>query len=90
MSAQLLFVHPEVCPDISCHGLPFVSLEPFSLLTHTQLNDHWEFSTVAEHLCKDPTYELVDLGEVLNVVTWVMRLTRGKLLKQPDWNELQD
>ena len=28
-------------------------------------------------------------GDVLNVVTRVMHLTRGKLLKQPDWDEWQ-
>jgi hypothetical protein len=32
---------------------------------------------------------LVSSGDVLNVVTRVMRLTRGKLLKQPDWDEWQ-
>ena len=35
------------------------------------------------------TYDLVDSGDVLNVVTRVMRLTRGKLLKQPNWAEWQ-
>ncbi len=45
---------------------------------------------MAEHLrtCR-PLYELVDSGDVLNVVTRVMHLTRGKLLKQPDWDEWQ-
>jgi hypothetical protein len=45
---------------------------------------------VADHLrtCK-PSYKVVNSGEVLNVTTHVMRLTRGKLLKQPDWNEWQ-
>ena len=45
---------------------------------------------MAEHLrtCK-PSYEHVRLGDVLNVVTRVMCLTRGKLLKQPDWDEWQ-
>ena len=45
---------------------------------------------VAEHLrtCK-PSYEHVRLGDVLNVVTRVMRLTWGKLLKQPDLDEWQ-
>jgi hypothetical protein len=90
MSAQLLFAHPEVRLDISRCGLPIVSSEPFSLLTHAQLNDLWEFPTVAKHLHKDPTYEIVDSGEVLNIVTQVMRLKYGKLLKQPDWNEWQD
>jgi hypothetical protein len=88
-SAHLLFTHPEVRPDISRRGLPIVSSEPFSLLTHAQLNDCWEFSTVAPHLSKKPTYDLIDSGEVLNVVTRVMRLTREKLLKQHDWEEWQ-
>jgi hypothetical protein len=77
VSAQLLFAHPDVYLDISRHGLPIVFLGSFSLLTHAQLNDRWEISTVAKHLHKYPTYELVDSGEVLNVVTRVMILTRG-------------
>jgi hypothetical protein len=88
-SAHLLFAHPEVRPDILRRGLPIISSEPFSLLTHAQLNDRWEFSTVASHLSKKPTYDLIESGEVLNVVTRVMRLTRGKLLKQHDWEEWQ-
>jgi hypothetical protein len=45
---------------------------------------------VPDHLqtCR-PSYELVDSGDVLNVVTQVMQLTRGKLLKQSDWDEWQ-
>ena len=81
-STHLLFAHPEVRPDVSRRGLPILSSEPFTLFTHAQLNDRWEFSTVASHLAKKPTYDLIDSGEVLNVVTRVMRLTRGKLLKQ--------
>ena len=79
--AHLLFAHPEVHPDVSRRGLLIISSKPFSLLTHAQLNDHWEFSTVASHLSKKPTYDLVNSGEVLNVVMRIMRLTRGKLLK---------
>ena len=81
-SAHLLFAHSEVQPDVSRQGLPIISSKPFSLLTHAQLNDWWEFSMVALQLSKKPTYDLVDSGEVLNVVTRVMRLTRRKLLKQ--------
>jgi len=89
-NVTLLFSHPEVRPNLSQEGIPIVSSAPFSQLTHAQLNNRWEFSTVAEHLrtCK-PSYELVNSGDVLNVVTRVMRLTRGKLLKQPDWDEWQ-
>ncbi len=42
--AILLFAHPEVRPDISRWGIPIVLSIPFSKLTHTQLNDHWEFA----------------------------------------------
>ena len=82
-TAHLLFAHLEIRPDVSRQGFPIISSEPFSLLTHAQLNDRWEFSTVAS------TYDLVDSGEVLNVVTQIMRLTQGKLLKQHDWEEWQ-
>jgi hypothetical protein len=89
-SVTLLFSHPEVRPNLSKDGIPIVSSAPFLHLTHTQLNNRWEFSTVAEHLrtCK-PSYELVSSGDVLNVITRGMRLTRGKLLKQPDWDKWQ-
>ena len=89
-SVTLLFSHPEIRPNLSQDGLPIVSSAPFSQLTHDQLNNRWEFSTVAGHLrtCR-PSYELVNSGDVLNVITRVMRLTRGKLLKQPDWDEWQ-
>jgi hypothetical protein len=36
-SAHLLFAHPDIRPDISRRGIPIVSSEPFSLLTHAQL-----------------------------------------------------
>jgi hypothetical protein len=86
--ATLLFAHPEVHPDISPKVLLIVSMAPFTQLIHEQLSNCWEFSTVAEHLHKSPN-ELVNSGQVLNVVTWVMPLSRGKLLKQPNWDEWQ-
>ena len=89
-SVMLLFSHPEVRPNLSQDGLPIVSSAPFTQHTHDELNNRWEFSTVTEHLrtCR-PSYEHVRSGDFLNVVTRVMRLTRGKLLKQPDWDEWQ-
>ena len=89
-STTILFSHPELRPNLSHDDVPIVSSALFSQNTHTQLNNRWEFLTVAEHLrsCK-PSYELVPSGDVLNVVTRVMRLTRGKLRKQPDWDEWQ-
>ncbi len=79
-SVTLLFSHPELRRDISNKGLPIVSLAPFLQQTHDQLNRRWDFSTVAEYLCKAPPYKIIDSGDVLNYVTRVMQLTRGKLL----------
>jgi hypothetical protein len=88
-SVTLLFSHPEIQPDISHDGLPIISSTPFHQHVHDQLNNRWDFSTVAEHLRKAPPYSLVDNGGILNVVTKVMKLTRRKLLQQSNWNNWQ-
>ncbi len=44
---------------------------------------------VADYLRKAPPYNIVESGDVLNCVTWVMRLTRRKLLQQDDWSDWQ-
>jgi hypothetical protein len=90
-SVPLLFSHPEIRPNLSRNGLPIVSSAPFRQHVHDQLNNRWEFSTVAQHLqSSKPTHHHVESGGVLNVVNRVMKLTRGKLLKQPDWNDWRD
>ena len=91
-TVPLLFLHPEIRQDISHDGLPIVSSAPFTEHIHDQLNHQWDFSTVVDHLCKAPPYEIVESGNVLNYVTRVMRLTRGKLTLQddlPDWQHLE-
>jgi len=81
---SLLFAHPEIRPDISCRGLPIMSTPPlFTQQVHDQLNNRWEFSTVSTHLRRPLSYQIVDDGGVLNTVTRIMKLTRGKLIKQP-------
>jgi hypothetical protein len=45
---------------------------------------------VAKHLQKAPSYSHVSDGEVLNCITRVMKLTRGKLLQMLDWSDWQD
>ena len=78
----LLFSHPELRPNLSNNGLLIVSSTPFTQHVHDQLINRWEFTTVAEHLQSSrPTYHIEDSGGVLNVVNRVMKLTRGKLLK---------
>jgi hypothetical protein len=77
-STILLCTHPEVRPNLTHDGLPIISSTPFSQATHDQLNNRWEFSTVAEHLksCRTiPTTR--ESGSVRNVVTTIMKLTRS-------------
>ncbi len=45
---------------------------------------------MADYLRKAPPYNIVESGDVLNYVTWVMHLTRGKLLKQANWLDWQN
>jgi hypothetical protein len=85
----LLFLHLEIRQDILHDGLPIVSSTPFTQLIHDQINHQWDFLMVAEYLHKVPPYKIVDSSEVLNHVTRVMRLTRGKLLQQDDWSDWQ-
>jgi hypothetical protein len=54
------------------------------------MNNRWDFSTVAKYLKKAPPYDIIKDGNVLNYVTKVMKLTRGKLLQQDDWLDWQD
>jgi hypothetical protein len=83
-------LHPEIQPKLSHDGIPIVLSAPFAQNTHDQLNNRWEFSTVADHLQTSKTkYNYVQSDDVLDVVTRVMQLTRGKLLKQPDWDHWQ-
>jgi hypothetical protein len=89
-SVMMLFAHPKIRPSLSQEGVPIISCPPFSLHTHEQMNNRWEFTTVRDLLqsCK-PSYKLVLSGDVLNVITRVMHLTQGKLMKQPDWEDWQ-
>jgi hypothetical protein len=75
-SVTLLFAHPEIRPNLSHDGIPIMSSVPFTLATH------------ADYLHNPPlTYSIVESGDVQNVVTRAMRLTRCKLLKQDSWTD---
>jgi hypothetical protein len=90
LPCTLVFSHPKISPDISNKGLPIMSKDDFSQFTHDQLNNHLDLLTDGPTFQCGPRYELVDSGDVLNCMTKAMRLTRGRLLKQSDWNEWQD
>jgi hypothetical protein len=76
-STRLLLSHPEFCQDVSHNGLPIVSLAPFSQQIYDQMNNCWDFSTVADHLRKKPPFCVVKDGSVLNYVSKAMKLTHG-------------
>jgi hypothetical protein len=86
----LLFAHPKICPNLTYDGIPIVSFAAFTQSHHDQMNNHWEFSTVADHLSSFP-YSLPPIESVgfYNVVMKVMKLPRGRLIKGPDWTEWQ-
>ena len=86
----LLFSHPIVRQDISHDGLPIVFSAPFTQVVHVQLNNCWDFTTVAKHVRSGHPYQLIHDGDVLNCVTKAMKLTRGKLIQQTDWSDWQD
>jgi hypothetical protein len=72
-STSLLFAHPEVRPNLSLDGVPILSSAPFTQNTHDQLNNRWEFSTVANHIhsCRR-SHSTVESGGVHNVIMKVM------------------
>ena len=87
---HLLFSHPIVRQDISHDGLPIVSSAPFTQDVHDQLNNRWDFTSLADHLRTTRPFEHVLDGDVINCVTKAMKLTRGKLLQLSDWDDWQE
>ncbi len=85
----LLFSHPENCANSSYDGLTIMSSAPSSQQVHDEINKRWDFPTVADYLRKTPPYDIMANGDVLNYTTKVMKLTRGKLTQQQDWDSWQ-
>ena len=86
----LQFSHPEINPDISNKGLPILSSSDFSQFTHDQLNNRLDLLEEGLRLQKTRSCEVIASGDVLNYTTRVMKLTRGKLLRQDDWADWQE
>jgi hypothetical protein len=57
----------------------------FSQFTHYQLNNCIDLIKDGLRTQWQRKYDIVDSGNILNYTTPVMKLTRGKLLKQDDW-----
>jgi hypothetical protein len=85
----LTFTHPEFSPDISHNGLPIISHDNYSQLTHDQLNNRLDLLAAGPRFPRVQKYSIVESSDVRQYLTRVMRLTRGRLLKQDDWKDWQ-
>ncbi len=84
----LLFAHPEISHGLSNKGIPLLRRDQISQLNINQLNDRWTPKpTPPPVLPEAPNFDIVIDGDIQNVVTKVMKLTQGKLMKQDDWTE---
>jgi hypothetical protein len=85
-SCILLFAHPEISHGLSNKGVPLLCRNQIPQLSIDQLSDCWTSTIHPLHaLPKAPTWDIVIDGNVWNVVTKVMKLTWGKLMKQDNW-----
>jgi hypothetical protein len=91
MSCTLFFAHPEISHGISNKGLPLLCRDQISQLNINQLSNCWmpmaSLPPVLPNLPKTPTYDIITDGNVKNMVMKVMKVTRGKLMKQADWSD---
>jgi hypothetical protein len=87
-SCILLFSHPGISHGLSNKGLPLLCRDQIPQLSMDQLSDRWTPTFQPPPIGpKSPTWDVVIDGNVRNVVTKVMKLTRGKLMKQDDWTK---
>jgi hypothetical protein len=83
----LLFSHPEIKHGLTSDGIPQISLDminPGNRLGVIVPND------MQPILAKGDSYRVVDDGGASSCISNATRLTRGQLLKQPDWDEWSD
>jgi len=86
-------MHPTLCtsrdlPRNLQQKPPITSSQPVHTTEYQPTSDRWTPKpTVPPDLPKAPNWDIVIDGDVRNVVTKVMKLTRGKLLKQDNWSD---
>jgi hypothetical protein len=82
----LLFAHPKLSHGLSNKGLPLLHRNQIPQLNIDQLSNRWSLTLQpSPDLPKAPTWDIVIDGNVWNVITKVMKLTWGKLMKQDNW-----
>jgi len=58
-SCLLTFTHPEFSPDIFHNGLPIISQDDFSQLTHDQLNNRLDLLAAEPRFCTTIHYSRI-------------------------------
>jgi hypothetical protein len=85
-SCTILFAHPKISHGLSNKGLPLLRRDQIPQLNIDQLSNRWAPQFQPPSIFPTtPTYDVVLDSEVRNVVTKVMKLTQGKLMKQDNW-----
>ena len=80
----LLFSHPEIRHGLTSDGIPQITMDmmnPGARLGVAIPSD------IIPDTDADSAYRVVDDGECRSLILNATRLTRGKLMKQPDWDE---
>jgi hypothetical protein len=82
----ILFAHPKISHGLLNKGLPLLRCNQIPQLNIDQLSNRWAPQFQPPSLFPTtPTYDVVLDGDIWNVVTKVMKLTQGKLMKQDNW-----
>ena len=80
---MLTFSHPEIRHGLATDGIPQLNVD--------QLNSHIMFHDfcMPEGALDKPTATIRRDGDVYDYVTQAMKLTRGKVLRENDWDVWQ-
>ena len=80
----LLFSHPEIRHGLTSDGIPQITMD--MLNPGARLGVAIPADIIPDTVA-DSAYRVFDDGECRSLISNATRLTRGKLMKQPDWEE---
>ena len=80
----LLFSHPEIRHGLTSDGIPQITMDMMNPGARLGVAIPADIIPDAD---ADSAYRVFDDGECRSLISNATRLTRGKLMKQPDWEE---
>ena len=80
----LLFSHPEIRHGLTSDGIPQITMDMMNPGTRLGVVVP---ADIVPDIAADSAYRVFDDGECRSLISNATRLTRGKLMKQPDWDE---